>query len=187
MNVSFHATPEFSLRSLTLPAELLRVWAVKAPQGVTANRNPLIYWSGRPESNRRRPAWEFSARPSRRLTPSHSSSLSRPPARDASHDFSPLLTRDGQYLGQYSLPEPVSRCPTVAADLGRARSAQRPRLGRCPRNPWQPISTSVAGGAGRCPERESHGFESPRGRAHRCRGCRSSSTAWRGRRRGSFW
>src|SRR6516225_3633768 len=93
-----------------------------------------LAFSGRPESNRRRPAWEFSAGPSRTLTPSHSSSLSRPPARDASHDFSPLLTRDGQYLGQYGLPEPVSRCPTVAADPGRARSAQRPRLGRCPRN-----------------------------------------------------
>ena len=47
-----------------------------------------------------------------------------------------------QYLGQYSLPEPVSRCPTVAADLGRARSAQRPHLGRCPRNFGAPGSRS---------------------------------------------
>src|SRR6516225_10243584 len=101
-----------------------------------------LAFSGRPESNRRRPAWEFSAGPSRTLTPSHSSSLSRPPARDASHDFSPLLTRDGQYLGQYGLPEPVSRGPTVAADPGRARSAQRPRLGRCPRNFGAPGSRS---------------------------------------------
>src|SRR6516162_11439670 len=101
-----------------------------------------LAFSGRPESNRRRPAWEFSAGPSRTLTPSHSSSLSRPPARDASHDFSPLLTRDGQYLGQYGLPEPVSRCPTVTADPGRARSAQRPRLGRCPRNFGAPGSRS---------------------------------------------
>ena len=101
-----------------------------------------LAFSGRPESNRRRPAWEFSAGPSRTLTPSHSSSLSRPPARDASHDFSPLLTRDGQYLGQYGLPEPVSRCPTVAADPERARSAQRPRLGRCPRNFGAPGSRS---------------------------------------------
>ena len=72
-------------------------------QGVTANRNPLIYWSGRPESNRRPPAWEFSWGPSRTLTPSHSSSLSRPPARDASHDFSPLLTRSS-ILGSTACP-----------------------------------------------------------------------------------
>jgi hypothetical protein len=60
--------------------------------------------------------------------------LAGPRARDASHDFPPLLTRDGQYRGQYGLPEPVSRCPTVAADPGRARSAEPPRLARCPRN-----------------------------------------------------
>jgi hypothetical protein len=36
----------------------------------------------------------------------------------------------------------VSRCPTVAADPGRARSAQRPRLGRCPRNFGAPGSRS---------------------------------------------
>jgi len=37
------------------------------------SRNPLRGWSGRPDSNRRRPAWEYPRGGSNRLTASHQS------------------------------------------------------------------------------------------------------------------
>src|SRR2546426_12390718 len=41
----------------TVTAAVVTGWSLDANQGVTVTRNPLN-WSGRPDSNRRRPAWE---------------------------------------------------------------------------------------------------------------------------------
>ena len=143
-----------------------------------------LAFSGRPESNRRRPAWEFSAGPSRTLTPSHSSSLSRPPARDASHDFPPLLTRDGQYLGQYGLPEPVSRCPTVhravAAPTADCPAADQPptRLWACWTSPSARIDHATRT---RFWRRTGHPRDLDRLHGHPSSGCGSSGASTRSR------
>jgi hypothetical protein len=50
------------------------------PRGYGSPRNPLSFWSGRPDSNRRRPAWEFSRPLSRIIMQSHKSAVcSSPP------------------------------------------------------------------------------------------------------------
>jgi hypothetical protein len=39
-------------------AAVVTRWSLDATKGLRETRNPLSFWSGRPDSNRRRPAWE---------------------------------------------------------------------------------------------------------------------------------
>src|SRR5215470_709005 len=61
-------------------------WLLKTPKGLRSPRNPLSFWSGRPDSNRRRPAWEAGILPLNYGRPAPPILLTPPSLRTDDHE-----------------------------------------------------------------------------------------------------